>query len=399
MAGTVTPSLAPDHGTGRPPGHGATGVQAGFASTNWSGYFVTSSAPYTSVTSKWTVPTVTGPNGSYSAAWVGIDGATNNSLIQTGTEQDYSNGTGQYSAWWTTSSQSFAEQVITTGCTTAAAAGPSQAAKQDQTERFAAPGGGKSGSKSGKGGGGSGGGGHSPSATTGSASGVTQTGATLNGTVDPHGTATTYYFEYGTTTSYGSTTAIASAGSGKSSVAVSATLSNLTAGQTYDFQLVASSSTSVAYGGNVTFTTLSSSGSGGTNCGSVAPGDQMSASISETDPSTSTWSIALADTTAGWSFTKSVTYTGPGASAEWILEAPSLCTTHHCSIGTLANYGTAVFDPGTANGVSPGLVSADGIEMVNASGTTVISSPSAPDADSDGFAVAYGATAPSPPSS
>jgi hypothetical protein len=32
--------------------------------------------------------------------------------------------------------------------------------------------------------------------------------ATLNGSVDPHGLATTVHFEYGATTSYGLTTAI-----------------------------------------------------------------------------------------------------------------------------------------------------------------------------------------------
>ncbi len=43
--------------------------------------------------------------------------------------------------------------------------------------------------------------------STGSASGVTQNGATLNGTIDPQGLTTTAYYQYGTTTSYGSQTA------------------------------------------------------------------------------------------------------------------------------------------------------------------------------------------------
>jgi hypothetical protein len=45
-----------------------------------------------------------------------------------------------------------------------------------------------------------------PIAVTGSATNVTTTSATLNGTVDPNGRATTWYFEYGTSTSYGSKT-------------------------------------------------------------------------------------------------------------------------------------------------------------------------------------------------
>src|SRR5512146_2354281 len=64
-----------------------------------------------------------------------------------------------------------------------------------------------------------------PSASTGSASNVTVSSATLTGTVDPNGRPTSWQFEYGTSTSYGSTTAARSAGSGSSSVDVSAELS------------------------------------------------------------------------------------------------------------------------------------------------------------------------------
>ena len=47
-----------------------------------------------------------------------------------------------------------------------------------------------------------------PSATTGAASAVTAGGATLSATVNPHNQATSYRFEYGPTTAYGSTTPI-----------------------------------------------------------------------------------------------------------------------------------------------------------------------------------------------
>ena len=43
-----------------------------------------------------------------------------------------------------------------------------------------------------------------PTVVTGDATGVTWLVGNLNGTVNPQGTATSYYFEYGTTTSYGS---------------------------------------------------------------------------------------------------------------------------------------------------------------------------------------------------
>ncbi|MGA8296249.1 MAG: G1 family glutamic endopeptidase [Acidimicrobiales bacterium] len=391
--------LRPNHfvGVASAP-HGAVAAQPGWASTNWSGYAATSSTPYTSVSGQWTVPTVTGPNGSYSAAWVGIDGYSNSDLIQTGTEQDYSNG-GQYSAWWTTSSQNFAEQTITSGCTTGA--GPQSGATNVSTvtrsaleARTANAGPLKAGpNRSAR-----------PSAKTGSATSITSSGATLNGTVNPNGSATEYFFEYGTTTRYGSATSPVSAGSGRSSIAVSAPISSLSASTTYHFELVAVNSRGTSYGGDASFTTSSGGGGGGGgggSCGTVAAGDVMTATISQTSPSTSTWTITISNTssTHGWTFTKSLTYTGPGASAEWILEAPSLCYGNSCTVGTLANYGSTVFDPGTANGGSPKLTASEGGEIVNSSDTKVLSIPSGPDTDTDGFAVAYGSTAPNPPSS
>jgi hypothetical protein len=85
-----------------------------WASSNWSGYALSETAPsglscvpasgttYTSVSGTWTVPTVTGARNSttYSAAWTGIDGFTNSNLIQAGTEQDYTGRSAHYFAWW-----------------------------------------------------------------------------------------------------------------------------------------------------------------------------------------------------------------------------------------------------------------------------------------------------------
>ncbi len=79
-------------------------------SNNWSGYSLTTGAPFMSVTGSWTVPTVYGDAGDHSSTWIGIDGwpPGNGDLIQVGTEQDYSSGifgTGlfggpNYYAWW-----------------------------------------------------------------------------------------------------------------------------------------------------------------------------------------------------------------------------------------------------------------------------------------------------------
>lgn len=92
-----------------------------------------------------------------------------------------------------------------------------------------------------------------PVATTLAASGVSGTSATLNGTVNPNSTATTYHFEYGTSTSYGTNTTTASAGSGSSAVAVNANISGLSAGSTYHFRVVAQNSAGTSNGADMTF--------------------------------------------------------------------------------------------------------------------------------------------------
>lgn len=95
-----------------------------------------------------------------------------------------------------------------------------------------------------------------PAVVTGAAAPVTDTQATIAGTVDPNGTATTWHVEFGTTTSYGSVTTSSSAGSGDTALDVSALLSGLQVGTTYHYRLVATSSAGTTNGTDATFTTL-----------------------------------------------------------------------------------------------------------------------------------------------
>ena len=91
------------HGHGGGGGGGGSTTSFGWASSNWSGYALTSppSGGYTSITGSWVVPPVSPSKGStYSSTWIGIDGFNNSNLIQTGTEQDYASGGAQYYAWW-----------------------------------------------------------------------------------------------------------------------------------------------------------------------------------------------------------------------------------------------------------------------------------------------------------
>ncbi len=96
-------------------------------------------------------------------------------------------------------------------------------------------------------------------ALTGPASSVTQSTATLNGTVDPGGQATTYAWEVGTSTSYG-TTVYGSLLAESEPVAVSLALSELRAGTTYHYRLVSTSRSDTSYGADEMFTTSSYGG-------------------------------------------------------------------------------------------------------------------------------------------
>lgn len=93
-----------------------------------------------------------------------------------------------------------------------------------------------------------------PAVVTGAPSQVHQTSAVLNGTVNPKGQATTYYFEYGTSSGYGLQTSPVSAGSGSGTVAVHATLTGLTTGTTYHYRLVAQNASGTSEGGDQTVT-------------------------------------------------------------------------------------------------------------------------------------------------
>lgn len=95
----------------------------------------------------------------------------------------------------------------------------------------------------------------SPAVTTGGVSGRHSTSATLNGTVNPNGSATNYFFQWGTTTAYGAVSSTHSAGSGTSAVAVHTTASTLAPGTTYHYRLVASNGAGTTTGADRTFTT------------------------------------------------------------------------------------------------------------------------------------------------
>lgn len=86
-----------------------------------------------------------------------------------------------------------------------------------------------------------------PEAFSDIATGVSSTGMTFNGRVMPGGLATTYWFEYGGTTAYGSTTPVQNLAAGNASINVNAVVTGLTL-SSYHFRLVAQNSLGTTYG-------------------------------------------------------------------------------------------------------------------------------------------------------
>lgn len=124
------------------------------------------------------------------------------------------------------------------------------------------------------------------------------------------------------------------------------------------------------------------------------------------------WLLQVSDTTTGVTESRTVSYSSYRSSAEAIHEATTVCDST-CSIAPLAKTTTVSFDPGYYTSWSqttkqpllvPAKVSATTsatlykLEMVSLTTGAVIATPSGPNAANDGFAVAYGAKAPSPPS-
>ncbi|AEJ44635.1 hypothetical protein TC41_2741 [Alicyclobacillus acidocaldarius subsp. acidocaldarius Tc-4-1] len=201
----------------------------GWATLNWSGYALTGGR-YWDISGNWVVPAVSPSRGnSYSSTWIGIDGFSNDDLIQIGTEENYVDGRAQYFAWWEIRPVHPTEVVI-----------PSMA---------------------------------------------------------------------------------------------------------------------------------------------VAPGDAMEARIYRDGHGT--WTLTLDDLTQNEQFTSTQPYSGPGASAEWIQEAPEI----RGHVSTLADYGTLTFVPGTVNGRPPHLTPSDGGYMMD--DHLILSVPSGPNPATGGFDVFY----------
>jgi subtilisin family serine protease len=96
-----------------------------------------------------------------------------------------------------------------------------------------------------------------PTVATEASTSIKTNEATLNGTVNPNGLTTTYRFEYGETTSYGTSVPVPSEnlGSGTETLSKSKTIVGLSPETTYHARIVAENSKGTSYGQDSTFST------------------------------------------------------------------------------------------------------------------------------------------------
>lgn len=175
-----------------------------------------------------------------------------------------------------------------------------------------------------------------PTVTTGTASNVTATSATVSGTVNPNGADATCSFDYGQTTGYGGHTATVDAGAGTSAVTVTGTPSGLAAGTLYHYRLVCTNSGGTTNGADATFTTASAtqnppSVTTGAASGMTSSSATLNGSVNPNGAAT-TCHFEYGTTTAYGSVTPNDTSPGAGTTAVAVTSsvtglAPS--TTYH----------------------------------------------------------------------
>ncbi|MDO8576130.1 MAG: hypothetical protein Q7R90_02345 [bacterium] len=97
--------------------------------------------------------------------------------------------------------------------------------------------------------------GNAPAVSANAATDVERTTATLNARVNPRGSQTTYWFEYGTDTNFGNISSFQSAGNGTALTAVSASVSSLSPATKYFFRVNAQNQFGTVNGPTQNFTT------------------------------------------------------------------------------------------------------------------------------------------------
>jgi len=246
-----------------------------------------------------------------------------------------------------------------------------------------------------------------PTAVTSAATDVSGTGATLHGSANGHNATTTVEFEYGLTTSYGSTVVAAeSPVSSNDDAAVSAALAGLAPNTTYHYRLVATNGAGTSQGSDQTFTTSVVLPSVGTGVAEQVLGRSATLVVTANarNASTEVW-FEYGVTTAYGTATNTVPVTGLEDTEVGIAIADLVPnTTYHFRAvarneagtvqGTDADFTTLVVAP---------LATTDGASAITATTATIFGIVNANNSDTNvtfeyGTTAAYGTAVSSEPS-
>jgi subtilase family serine protease len=183
------------------------------------------------------------------------------------------------------------------------------------------------------------------SATTSAASPVTSTTATLGGTVNPNGSDTHIWFQYGTSSSLSGSTSTAQQdiGAGTANVTVSASLSGLASSTTYYFQVWASNSVGSSSGAIVSFTTSAAAQSPTVSSGSATSLAGTSATLNGTaNPNGS-------DTHAWFNYSTNSSMTGSVATPQQDIGSGTASVATSANISGLAAHTTYYYQAWASN--------------------------------------------------
>ncbi|MEM0544057.1 lamin tail domain-containing protein, partial [Flavobacterium sp. j3] len=132
-----------------------------------------------------------------------------------------------------------------------------------------------------------------PTVTTLAASAISTTGATLNGTVNANGTSTAITFDYGLTTSYGTTVnGLPNTATGSTATSSSASITGLDANTQYNFRIVGTAGTPTN-GSNLTFFTLANTPTAPVLSAATNVGFDVAIGGGDANPANTTYAIEV----------------------------------------------------------------------------------------------------------
>ena len=117
----------------------------------------------------------------------------------------------------------------------------------------------------------------------------------------------------------------------------------------------------------------------------VDAGDRVRVEIVESTLTPEVWTITITNVSTGGSFGITLPYVSTYGTAEWVIETPIVISDDGgISVGPMPNLAIVHFDNATANGLPAGFVVAEQMRLVDFD-LSLISAPSLPDLDADGF--------------